>query len=71
VRYTSRELDLESSLVYYRHRFYDPAIGRFLNEDENEFYGGTNFYSYVNNSPLVYVDPFGLARASSPCMSKH
>ena len=28
--YTSRELDFESGLYYYRARYYDPLIGRFL-----------------------------------------
>ncbi|MBI4356064.1 MAG: hypothetical protein HY597_06430 [Candidatus Omnitrophica bacterium] len=31
--YTGRERDLESGLVYYRRRYYDPGIGRFLQED--------------------------------------
>ena len=31
--YTGRELDPESGLYYYRARYYDPTIGRFLNED--------------------------------------
>jgi RHS repeat-associated protein len=31
--YTGRELDDESGLYFYRARYYDPAIGRFINED--------------------------------------
>ena len=31
--YTARELDTETGLYYYRARYYDPAVGRFLAED--------------------------------------
>ncbi|MCL4244488.1 MAG: RHS repeat-associated core domain-containing protein, partial [Candidatus Dadabacteria bacterium] len=31
--YTGREYDAESGLYYYRARYYDPSIGRFLQED--------------------------------------
>ncbi|MBU2540805.1 MAG: hypothetical protein KJ593_02785 [Candidatus Omnitrophica bacterium] len=31
--YTGRELDPESGLYYYRARYYDASIGRFLQED--------------------------------------
>jgi RHS repeat-associated protein len=33
--YTGRELDCESKLKYYRARYYDPLIGRFLQKDPN------------------------------------
>ena len=58
--YTSRELDFESGLYYYRARYYDPFIGRFLSEDPIGFLGGVNFYSYVANNPMNLVDPYGL-----------
>src|SRR5882672_10364750 len=32
-RYTSREWNAETGLYYYRARYYDPIIGRFLSED--------------------------------------
>ena len=61
-KYTGREIEEETGLYYYRARYYDPEIGRFLNEDPIEFDGGINFYAYVGNNPVNYVDPFGLAR---------
>jgi|GEM_PF-686870 len=61
--YTGRELDAESGLYYYRARYYDPEIGRFISEDPIGFASGdVNFYAYVGNSPLVYTDPLGFAR---------
>ncbi len=44
---------------YYRARYYDPSSGRFLSEDPIAFQGGGNFYTYVLNRPLNYVDPEG------------
>jgi hypothetical protein len=36
------------------------VIGRFISEDPIGFFGGANFYAYVGNEPLNYVDPYGL-----------
>ena len=45
---------------YYRARYYDPQIGRFISEDPITFGGGVNFYAYVRNNPIINVDPSGL-----------
>jgi len=45
---------------YYRARYYDPSTGRFSNEDPIGFKGGTDFYAYVANSPIDWIDPTGL-----------
>jgi RHS repeat-associated protein len=59
--YTAREFDAETGLRYYRARYYDPAAGRFVSEDPIGFSGdGTNFYIYVDNNPVVLIDPSGL-----------
>lgn len=58
--YTGRELDEHTGLYYYRARYYDPELGRFLSEDPLGFAAGVNFYAYVLNSPLMYSDPYGL-----------
>lgn len=47
-------------LYYYRARYYDPTIGRFLSEDPIGFNGGINLYTYVGNRPVNFIDPFGL-----------
>ena len=52
-------LNAASSLYYYRARYYDPAPGRFLNEDPIRFNGGLNFYAYVYNTPTRLIDPSG------------
>ncbi len=47
--------------AYYRARYYDPNIGRFISEDPIGFKGsGTNFYAYTKNNPINFGDPLGL-----------
>ncbi|MGH7147237.1 MAG: RHS repeat domain-containing protein, partial [Nitrospiraceae bacterium] len=58
--YTGREFDAESGLYYYRARYYDPVIGRFILEDPAGFVDGPNIYSYVRNNPQMNIDPLGL-----------
>ena len=59
MQYTGREQDNETGLHYYRARYYDAELGRFISEDPIGFEGGINFYAYVGNNPLTYNDPFG------------
>jgi len=48
---------------YYRARYYDPTIGRFVSEDPLRFRADTtNLYPYVGNEPIVNADPGGLKR---------
>jgi RHS repeat-associated protein len=58
-RFTGREFDQETGLMYYRARYYDPAVGRFISEDSWGLAAGVNLYAYVGNSPSQAVDPFG------------
>jgi len=47
------------STYYYRARYYDPEIGRFVSEDPLGFEAGINFYAYVGNNPINRNDPSG------------
>jgi RHS repeat-associated protein len=60
--HAGRESDTETGLYYYRARYYDPTAGRFLSEDPTRFIGGINFDSYVGNTPIGFIDPFGLSQ---------
>lgn len=40
--YTGRERDPDTGLMYYRARWYDPQVGRFISEDPLELRGGIN-----------------------------
>ena len=58
--YTGRERDLESGLDYYRARYYDSNVGRFISVDPMGFGAGdTNLYRYVSNNATNYTDPSG------------
>jgi RHS repeat-associated protein len=58
-QYTGREND-GSGLYYYRARYYNPNIGRFLSEDPIRFTAGIDFYAYTLNDPIRGRDPSGL-----------
>jgi len=60
LQYTGRDFDSETGLRYYRARYYDPTIGRFISEDPLRFGGGDSFYVYSEDNPASLVDPFGL-----------
>ncbi len=58
--FTEREFDNEIDLYYYRNRYYDSDIGRFLSEDPIGFASGDfNQYRYTFNSPVNLRDPSG------------
>ncbi|HID22390.1 MAG TPA: hypothetical protein EYP14_08305, partial [Planctomycetaceae bacterium] len=63
-KFTGREYDAETALYYYRARYYDAAIVRFLSEDPIGLQAGdANLYRYVGNTPTSSTDPHGLRRA--------
>ncbi len=66
-RYSARESDTETGLYYYRARYYDPTIGRFISMDPIGFKGGDNHYAFVKNNPLLLRDPKGTCPGPLPC----
>lgn len=66
-RYTGREYDDFTGLYYYRARYYDANLGRFISEDPIGFNGGdVNLFGYVRNRPLKYKDSLGLDNPADP-----
>jgi len=63
--FTSREYDTETEMYFYRARYYDSKVGRFVTKDPIGFDGGINQYVYVLNNPMNRTDPDGLY--SGPC----
>jgi RHS repeat-associated protein len=59
-QFTGREFDSETGTYYYRARYYDANVGRFISADPSGFKGGVNSYDYVRNSPTDLVDSTGL-----------
>ena len=57
-RYTGEQYDPITQQYYLRARYYNPVIGRFIQEDT--YYGdGLNLYTYCQNNPVLYHDPTG------------
>src|SRR5438067_318236 len=49
-----------SGYQYRRNRYYDPATGRFTQEDPLGLAGGLNLYGFAGGDPVNFSDPFGL-----------
>jgi RHS repeat-associated protein len=57
-RYTGREWESETGLHYYRARYYDAQVGRFIGQDPVR--EDSNLYRYVRNRSITYTDPSGM-----------
>lgn len=60
LRFPGQYFDPESGLYYNYHRYYDPALGRYISSDPVGLGGGINSYLYANSAPTIYVDNEGL-----------
>jgi RHS repeat-associated protein len=60
ITYTGRWIEPETGDYFYRARYYDSGIGRFLKRDPIGFDSNDyNFYRYVGNSSVNNIDPYG------------
>src|SRR5262249_38480888 len=58
-----RDSETELFLLGSGTRYYDSVTAKFLSHDPLDFLGGdVNLYRYVNNRPLVIIDPSGMMR---------
>ena len=71
-RYRGYYYDEEIGLYYLQSRYYNPAVGRFINPDIPEIIllqakkvTGTNLFAYCNNNSIDKSDPMGLLDAAS------
>nr|WP_231384501.1 RHS repeat-associated core domain-containing protein [Leptospira alstonii] len=61
-KYTGQAEDKESGLYYYKSRYYEPTLGRFLQADSEihpDSPNGQNRYMYVEGNPVNYKDSSG------------
>ena len=64
IRYRGYSYDAETGLYYLQSRYYDPAVGRFINADDYVSTGhgicGCNMFAYCLNNPVNYIDKNGI-----------
>nr|WP_254865716.1 RHS repeat-associated core domain-containing protein [Leptospira santarosai] len=61
-KFTGQIEDKETGLYYYKARYYEPTLGRFLQADSQVMptnVNGMNRYMYVDGNPVNYRDPSG------------
>ncbi|MDO8494521.1 MAG: RHS repeat-associated core domain-containing protein, partial [Deltaproteobacteria bacterium] len=63
-KFTGQTQDEEDGLYFYKSRYYDPVLGRFIQPDALILADAgnpqtLNSYRYVLNNPLQYTDPTG------------
>ena len=59
IRLPGQHQDKDTGLYYNRHRYYDPSIGSYVNQDPIGLMGGSNKFAYPT-SPTSGTDPLGL-----------
>ena len=63
IRYRGYYYDTETGFYYLQSRYYDPALGRFINADSYTSTGtgylGYNMFAYCENRPIIASDPKG------------
>jgi RHS repeat-associated protein len=83
-RFSSKEFHPNSGLIYYLYRYYEPNLQRWINRDPRREPGfrllvlrrsqdlspaeDSNLYIFVGNTPLVFLDPLGLAFRPGQCV---
>jgi RHS repeat-associated protein len=65
-QYTGRDYDPETGLHYYRARYYDSNVGRFISEDSARVEVDLSWYEYAGNNPTNYVDGSGFRKSRPP-----
>ncbi|MCF6335629.1 MAG: peptidoglycan DD-metalloendopeptidase family protein, partial [Spirochaetales bacterium] len=76
-KFTAKELDSETGLYYYGARYLNPRTSRWIsadpagvelinpNRDGFNFIESQNWYSYVGNNPVIFIDPNGMESADA------
>ena len=60
-RLQNQYCDEETGMHYNFFRYYEPDVGRFVNQDPIGLWGGSNSYQFAPNTQ-IWIDYWGLAR---------
>ena len=58
-RFSTKDQDDETDLLYYGYRYYNSSTGRWLNRDPMEERGGRNLLAFISNDPVDAIDRLG------------
>jgi RHS repeat-associated protein len=58
-RFSSKEAHLDSGLIYYLYRYYDPNLQRWPNRDPLGEVGSFNLYEFSRNNSVTRYDAYG------------
>jgi RHS repeat-associated protein len=61
--YTGKPYDAATEMYNYGYRDYAPEVARFTTEDPIR--DGANWFAYVNNDPVNWIDPWGLTASDN------
>ena len=68
---SGQRFDKNTGTYQFAKRAYDPRLGVWLTPDPAGFTNGPNLYAYVNNNPLIYVDPYGLWKEECQALDRN
>ena len=67
-RLQNQYADRETGLYYNFYRYYEPNLGRFINQDPIKLKGGDNLYQFAFNTQ-IWIDPKGLVAFAIPVIA--
>jgi len=70
IRFPGQYYDQETELYYNYFRSYDPNTGRYIESDPIGLAGGINTFGYVGQSPILFIDSYGLNKRKTINLGK-
>jgi RHS repeat-associated protein len=68
-RYSAKERDDETGLIYFGLRFFAPWLARWINTDPDFLVDGLNLYFFTRGNPITFVDSIG-TDSTKPALSE-